>query len=388
MSFAGWVRVDEWTNTYNRIFDFGKPGSPCVRLHRNHGNTLRFAINSWDITDAPDFFAGLVGQEIFIAVAITASGERTIYRNGEVVVQQSGSAMSSIDWPTDAQFTVGKNFWLDDNDAGSRLTTTGLKWWVGAISQQCIRDEMAASRPTVTARLDGDTYADCQGTYERSEDVVNGRRVWDRVDEVAGTRRVLTTSTRFVFYCNDRWRCTGSQWRGGFVSGVVTHCGAFVGSADHEVLSSTDGAGEWYDADWSAAGASAYLANQASVLVRGAACPAGYQPLTSSWQDCRDAAAALGLRGDALGFVDSDLRWGSTRPQGCFCSDGNSRVHFNRDAGGGALGSDRILCTRATDTCTFGDGARRGVPREASCDAGSALSVQRDQAGACQVACV
>ena len=165
MSFAGWVRVDEWTNTYNRIFDFGESGHPCVRLHRNGGNTLRFALNSWDVTDAPDFFDGFVGQHVFITVTLDASGQRTIYRNGEVVAQAAGTKLQDVTWPSEPQFTVGKNMWLADGDEGSRMTFGGgLKWWTGVIDSECILHEMSATRPGVSARLQGSTYAECGGT--------------------------------------------------------------------------------------------------------------------------------------------------------------------------------------------------------------------------------
>jgi hypothetical protein len=71
MSFAGWVRVNAWTGLYNRIFDFGKPGSPCVRLHRNGNDKLRFALSEWDQTSDSDFWTGAdfsVGQYVHIGV--------------------------------------------------------------------------------------------------------------------------------------------------------------------------------------------------------------------------------------------------------------------------------------------------------------------------------
>ena len=61
-----------------------------------------------------------------------------------------------------------------------------------------------------------------------------------------------------------------------------------------------------------------------------ATCPAGYQPLTSSWEDCRDAAISLGYSGDAVAHVDyfasSCGLWGTNRPQGCFLSLGGELV--------------------------------------------------------------
>merc|ERR1719479_450457 len=69
-------------------------------------------------------------------------------------------------------------------------------------------------------------------------------------------------------------------------------------------------------------------------------------PLTSSWQDCEEAARSMGFVGDPVNFVEYDYPWGTKRPQGCFRSDVNNRFHFNRGAGGDFKGNDRILCIR------------------------------------------
>jgi len=83
-----------------------------------------------------------------------------------------------------------------------------------------------------TATLSGRTYASCEGTYAKSTDMLNGKAIWDR-----------TTGSRFIFWCNDRWRITGSQWRQGFLDGSTRHCGAFISSAN--------AAEHWFDASWS-----------------------------------------------------------------------------------------------------------------------------------------
>ena len=82
------------------------------------------------------------------------------------------------------------------------------------------------------------------------------------------------------------------------------------------------------------------------MLVPGATCPSGYGPLTSSWEACRDAAISLGNTGDSVAHVFYEYPWGTTRPQGCFQSDGNNRFHFNKGAGGNFIGTDKMLCTR------------------------------------------
>merc|ERR1719384_2955380 len=93
----------------------------------------------------------------------------------------------------------------------------------------------------------------------------------------------------------------------------------------------------------------------------GAKCAEGYEPLTSKWQDCRNAAKSLGFSGDSVRYVDYSYPWGRDRPQGCFQSDGNSRFHFNKGAGGshkssGRYLSDKILCIKKQEfkhTFTF-----------------------------------
>ena len=72
-----------------------------------------------------------------------------------------------------------------------------------------------------------------------------------------------------------------------------------------------------------------------------------YMPLTSSWQDCRDAAISLGLNNDTVCCVDfvPQAPWGKDRPQGCFRSTGGERrIHFNTGEGGNFKENDFILC--------------------------------------------
>ena len=86
-------------------------------------------------------------------------------------------------------------------------------------------------------------------------------------------------------------------------------------------------------------------------LVNGSRCPPHYQPLTTSWQACRDAAISLGYTGDPVAHVDyvPASPWGTYRPQGCFrgtLSTGDHRFHFNTGVGGSSEETDMILCTR------------------------------------------
>ena len=79
----------------------------------------------------------------------------------------------------------------------------------------------------------------------------------------------------------------------------------------------------------------------------GASCKPGFVPLTTSWQDCKAAAEALGFSGDKIAHVDFVFAgWSNTRPEGCFQSDENKRVHFNTGVGGNFKGDDKILCRK------------------------------------------
>jgi len=80
----------------------------------------------------------------------------------------------------------------------------------------------------------------------------------------------------------------------------------------------------------------------------GATCESGYSPITSKWEDCKAAAVALGFSGDSVGFVDymtHEYNFFGDRPQGCFKSVGNGRVHFNNGPGASGLDGDSIICS-------------------------------------------
>ena len=81
-------------------------------------------------------------------------------------------------------------------------------------------------------------------------------------------------------------------------------------------------------------------------LTSGHQCLANYDPITTNWEDCKTAAEELGYTGDSVALVDFDYDWGSSRPQGCFQSDGNGRFHFNKGVGGNSIGNDKILCVQ------------------------------------------
>jgi hypothetical protein len=79
-------------------------------------------------------------------------------------------------------------------------------------------------------------------------------------------------------------------------------------------------------------------------LNAGHTCNTGFLPLISNWQDCKQAAESLGFNGDNVNHVDYNGGWGTNKPQGCFQSDGNGRIHFNEGSGGNSVGTDKILC--------------------------------------------
>jgi len=93
----------------------------------------------------------------------------------------------------------------------------------------------------VTATLSGVTYADCAGTYQRTEDLVHTKPVWNRISP---------DDTRFMFYGSDGlWHVTASSYREDIVADSGTNAGGFIksdGSAD-----------EWCEANWTTANATA-----------------------------------------------------------------------------------------------------------------------------------
>ena len=76
----------------------------------------------------------------------------------------------------------------------------------------------------------------------------------------------------------------------------------------------------------------------------GHTCETGFSPIISNWEDCKQAAEALGFKGETVAHVDYVNEFGTSRPQGCFQSDGNDRFHFNEGPGGNSIGTDKILC--------------------------------------------
>ena len=79
-------------------------------------------------------------------------------------------------------------------------------------------------------------------------------------------------------------------------------------------------------------------------MVPGPTCSRGYEPITSSWQQCKAAGQSLGITGDSINHVDYKFAGTDEFPQGCYRSGLNKRVHFNTGPGGNAKHGDSIIC--------------------------------------------
>jgi len=104
-------------------------------------------------------------------------------------------------------------------------------------------------------------------------------------------------------------------------------------------------------------------------VYEGATCLSGFEPIMSSWQDCKLAAVALNITGDSIGHVDYHTQKGSQAfgtdvPQGCFRDAVTNRVYFNTGKGGSGRKkndqnkwSDRVVCrqTNADYSYTYGN---------------------------------
>lgn len=106
-------------------------------------------------------------------------------------------------------------------------------------------------------------------------------------------------------------------------------------------------------------------------LNTGPLCKNNFEPITSSWRDCKAAAEHLGYSGDAIAHVDYQPganSWAADRPQGCFVNwydyiGGNGRFHFNEGVGGNAIGNDQILCKKI-EACAENDLNYTGVVKQ------------------------
>ena len=80
-----------------------------------------------------------------------------------------------------------------------------------------------------TAELIGSTYVSCQGGYQENPDsLIKGKPIWERISP---------DSSKFIFFCNGKWKITGSHWKGGMVASNGGGCGAYIASDNN--------GGEW-----------------------------------------------------------------------------------------------------------------------------------------------
>ena len=77
----------------------------------------------------------------------------------------------------------------------------------------------------------------------------------------------------------------------------------------------------------------------------GPICKPRFVPITTSWQDCQNAAKRLGYARDSLAQIEPGSSFGTSKPPGCFQSDEDDLFYFNTDvADTTAIGTDKILC--------------------------------------------
>lgn len=106
-------------------------------------------------------------------------------------------------------------------------------------------------------------------------------------------------------------------------------------------------------------------------LKAGTRCKEGFSPIITRWEDCENAAKALGFTGNAVSKVAHDGKWGTSKPQGCFQSVGvrnpNGRFHFNRGDGGTST-NDKILCWKEIAATRSTNGGCASLQRGYKCE--------------------
>mmetsp|Transcript_13590 Transcript_13590/g.15372 ORF Transcript_13590/g.15372 Transcript_13590/m.15372 type:complete len:156 (+) Transcript_13590:188-655(+) len=96
-------------------------------------------------------------------------------------------------------------------------------------------------------------------------------------------------------------------------------------------------------------------------------CESGYSPITSSWQDCKAAAEALGFTSDTVAHVNSippNPETVAVHPQGCWKSGENPanhpiRVYFNTLARGDGGFNDEIICSIVSEASSVRERGRK-----------------------------
>lgn len=148
LSFTGWVYVNSWTGEYNRVFDFGNANSTGdasqgMRLHRNQGNTLRVAFNSFETTDFEDYWE--LGTWIFVALTVDDAGLRTIYKDGLEFGAKTAITVSEITWPEDVNYFVARSNWGSTGETyepNSDIQVFDLQWYDTVVTEDCIEQAM------------------------------------------------------------------------------------------------------------------------------------------------------------------------------------------------------------------------------------------------------
>jgi len=137
-SFTGWVRFNQWTGSFNRVFDFGRSDSyfnQSMRLHRNGGSTFRMAFNDWNKLDVPNYWD--LDTFIFVTVTVDSNGFWTVYKDGAVVSSQTVAQCANISWAETPNYFVAKSNWVG-TEPNSNLSVYNLQWFDSVITPQCI----------------------------------------------------------------------------------------------------------------------------------------------------------------------------------------------------------------------------------------------------------
>ncbi|WP_236632958.1 LamG-like jellyroll fold domain-containing protein [Endozoicomonas elysicola] len=117
MTLAAWVRYDDFSQTWSRIFDFGDGDGDdnIVMAHIGDSSDLRFSVRSGTGTEYPvdieDFFT--LGEWVHIAATVSSNGTLKVYKNGTFEAETTGAAVPPV--MVRANNYVGKSNWSHDD---------------------------------------------------------------------------------------------------------------------------------------------------------------------------------------------------------------------------------------------------------------------------------
>jgi hypothetical protein len=137
-SFTGWVRFNNWTGSFNRVFDFGRSESmsfQSMRMHRNMGGTFRMAFNDWDMLDVPNYW--VLDEFTFVTATVDADGIWSIYKDGEMVSNEYVARCEEITWALVPNYFVAKSNWVG-TEPNSNVSVRNLQWFDEVVSPECI----------------------------------------------------------------------------------------------------------------------------------------------------------------------------------------------------------------------------------------------------------